>query len=158
MKKTLGLLAAGLLAFGAANAQDGEAATMNELLRLIEQGQARDSQEARQREAEFTTQRNRQQALLNEARAERSRQEAESARLEQLFEANQQRIATARQSLDERLGALKELFGVLGQVTSDMQGRFAVVWDPPCPHEPTECGSWARERVIALSESARGWF
>ncbi|MDJ0909567.1 MAG: MotA/TolQ/ExbB proton channel family protein [Woeseiaceae bacterium] len=126
MKKTIGLLAAGLLAFGAANAQDGEAATMEELLRLIEQGQASDSREARQREAEFTTQRNRQQALLNEARAERSRQEAESARLEQLFEANQQRIATARQSLDERLGALKELFGVLQQVSSDMQGRFAV--------------------------------
>ncbi len=124
MKKLIGIFATGLLAFGAAHAQDEEAASMSELLRLIEQGQARDSQEARQREAEFTTQRNRQQALLNEARAERSRQEAESARLEQLFEDNQQRIATARQSLDERLGALKELFGVLQTVSGDMQGRF----------------------------------
>ncbi len=124
MRKIFGLVAVGLLAFGTAQAQDGEAATMDELLRLIEQGQARDSQEARQREAEFTTQRNQQQALLNQARAERTRLENESARLEQLFEDNQQEIAVARQSLDERLGALKELFGVLQTVSGDMQGRF----------------------------------
>ncbi len=124
MRKIIGLVAVGLLSFGAANAQDGEARTMDELLRLIEQGQSRDSQEARQREAEFTTQRNQQQRLLNEARQTRSQLEAESARLEQLFEDNQARIVAARTALDERLGALKELFGVLQTVSGDMQGRF----------------------------------
>ncbi len=125
MKKIISIIAVGLLAFGTASAQDDEqAASMEELLRLIQQGQASDSQEARQREAEFTTQRNRQQALLNEARAERTRQENESARLEQLFEDNQARIVAARAALDERLGALKELFGVLQTVSGDMQGRF----------------------------------
>ena len=64
MKKLITIAAAGLLAFGTASAQSDNAASMTELLRLIEQGQARDSQEARQREAEFTTQRNQQQALL----------------------------------------------------------------------------------------------
>ena len=43
-----------------------------ELLRLIEQGQARDSREARQREAAFAQARNQQQSLLNQARAERT--------------------------------------------------------------------------------------
>jgi biopolymer transport protein ExbB len=126
MKRLTIILAFGLLTlgFGAANAQDEEAASMSELLNLIERGQARDSQEARQRESQFTQQRNQQQTLLNRARAERTRQENESARLEQLFENNNTRIVAARAALDERLGALKELFGVLQTVSGDTQGRF----------------------------------
>jgi biopolymer transport protein ExbB len=125
MKRLTLIIAAGLLSLGTGvvNAQD-DAASMSELLELIQQGQARDSQEARQREAEFNQQRNQQQNLLNRARAERTRQENESARLEQLFQDNQTRIVAARAALDERLGALKELFGVLQTVSGDTQGRF----------------------------------
>jgi biopolymer transport protein ExbB len=127
MKRLTVIIAAGLLSLGsgAASAQDADAASMADLLNLIQQGQARDSQEARQREAQFNQQRNQQQNLLNQARAERTRQENESARLEQLFEDNQARIVAARSALDERLGALKELFGVLQTVSGDTQGRFA---------------------------------
>ncbi|MEL7185951.1 MAG: MotA/TolQ/ExbB proton channel family protein [Pseudomonadota bacterium] len=127
MKRFSLIIAAGILSLGltTAHAQDDGARSMSELLRLIEQGQARDSQEARQREAAFAQARNRQQSLLNQARAERTTQERESARLEEAFEANQQRIITARQALDERLGSLKELFGVLQTVAGDTQGRFA---------------------------------
>ncbi len=130
MKRITLIVAAGLLSLGFATAnaqdQDDEAArSMAELLQLIEQGQARDSREARQREAAFAQNRNQQQSLLNQARAERTRQENTSAQLEQRFEENQQRIITARQALDERLGALKELFGVLQTVSGDTQGRFA---------------------------------
>jgi len=125
MKRITLIIAAGLLSFGFATAQaQDDARSMGELLRLIEQGQARDSQEARQREAAFAKAKNEQQQLLNQARAERTRQENISANLEQQFEVNQQRIITARQALDERLGALKELFGVLQTVAGDTQGRF----------------------------------
>ena len=126
MKRITIIVASALLTLGTnvASAQDDGAASMAELLRLIEQGQARDSQENRQREAQFAQARNQQQNLLNRARAERTRQENESARLEQLFEENQQKIIAARQALDERLGALKELFGVLQTVSGDTQGRF----------------------------------
>lgn len=128
MKRITLIIAAGLLSLGLATAQAQEeeagAASMAELLRLIEQGQARDSREARQREAAFAQARNEQQSLLNQARAERTRQENISAELENQFEANQQRIITARQALDEALGALKELFGVLQTVSGDTQGRF----------------------------------
>ena len=125
MKRLSIILACGLLSvgFGVANAQEQDAASMSELLNLIERGQARDSQEARQRESTFTQQRNQQQTLLNRARSERTRQENESARLEQLFENNNTRIVAARAALDERLGALKELFGVLQTVSGDTQGR-----------------------------------
>jgi len=122
------IVVAGLLSLGLSTAnaqQDEDARSMADLLRLIEQGQARDSQEARQREAAFKQAQNNQQSLLNQARAERTRQEAVSANLEQQFEKNQQSIITARQALDERLGALKELFGVLQTVSGDAQGRFS---------------------------------
>jgi biopolymer transport protein ExbB len=129
MKRITLIIAAGLLSFGfaTANAQQEEtaAASMSELLRLIEQGQARDSGEARKREAAFAQARNQQQSLLNQARAERTRQENISSQLENEFAANQQQIITARQALDERMGALKELLGVLQTVAGDTQGRFA---------------------------------
>ncbi len=126
MKRITTLLAAGLLAVGftTANAQDS-ASSMSELLRLIEQGQARDSQEARQREARFRQAQSEQQNLLNQARSERTRQERESQRLEQLFQTQQADIVAARTALDQRLGALKELFGVLQTVAGDAQGRFS---------------------------------
>ena len=128
MNRILGIFAASLLVLTSAPvfAQDGGAASMSELLRLIQQGEARENQEARQREAQFNQQRNQQQQLLNNARAERTRQENESQRLEKLFQDNQARIITARAALDERLGALKELFGVLQTVSGDAQGRFNI--------------------------------
>jgi biopolymer transport protein ExbB len=127
MKRLNIVIVAALLTFGfsGASAQDEDARSMTELLKLIEQGQARDSREARQREAAFKQAQNNQQSLLNKARADRTREENRSERLEQQFEDNQQRIITARQALDERLGALKELFGVLQTVSGDTQGRFS---------------------------------
>jgi biopolymer transport protein ExbB len=106
-----------------AGAQE-EARSLTELLRLIEQGQARDSKEAQERQRRFEGQRNEQQNLLDQARNERTAQERASEQLEQTFEENQQAIMTARQALDERLGSLKELFGVLQTVSGDLQGRF----------------------------------
>jgi biopolymer transport protein ExbB len=126
MKRITTIIAAGLLVFGAGSVQaQDDARSMQQLLELIQQGQARDSQEARQREADFARRKNEQQNLLNQARAERNRQEGESERLEQAFEDQQAEIVAARAALDERLGALKELFGVLQTVAGDAQGRFA---------------------------------
>jgi len=126
MKRITTIIAAGLLVFGAGSVQaQDDARSMQQLLELIQQGQARDSQEARQREADFARRKNEQQNLLNQARAERNRQEGESERLEQAFEDQQAEIVAARAALDERLGALKELIGVLQTVAGDAQGRFA---------------------------------
>ena len=123
MKRIAIFVVSALVTMGVVQAQE-DAASMAELLQQIERGQARDSQEAREREARFAQARNEQQNLLNQARAERTRQENTSARLEQSFNDNQEQIVAARAELDERLGALKELFGVLQTVSGDAQGRF----------------------------------
>jgi biopolymer transport protein ExbB len=117
------MIASLLFTLAIAQAQEN-ATSMDALLEQIQRGQARDSAEARQREQRFAQARNEQQNLLNQARQERARQERNSERLEQLFEDNQTRIVAARVALDERLGALKELFGVLQTVSGDAQGRF----------------------------------
>jgi biopolymer transport protein ExbB len=123
MKRLAIVISACLVTFGAAQAQE-DANSMDQLLRQIEQGQARDSVEAQQREGRFAAARSEQQSLLNQSRAERTRQENNSQRLENLFASNQQKIVDARAALDKRLGALKELFGVLQTVSGDAQGRF----------------------------------
>ena len=124
MKRITIIIAGLLMCMGVAQAQD-DASTMDELLQQIQQGQSRDSRDARQREQRFAQAKNEQQNLLNQARQERARQERNSERLEQLFEDQQNQIVAARQALDERLGALKELFGVLQTVSGDAQGRFS---------------------------------
>jgi biopolymer transport protein ExbB len=123
MKRLAIVISACLVTFGAAQAQE-DASTMQQLLNQIQQGQARDSVEAQQRESRFASARSEQQGLLNTSRAERTRQENNSQRLENLFAENQQKIVDARAALDKRLGALKELFGVLQTVSGDAQGRF----------------------------------
>ena len=136
MKRILLTLAACALSAGAAQAQDQDASSMAELMRMIEQGTARDSAEARQREQRFAAARNEQQNLLNQARAERTRQEGNSQRLEAAFAENQQLILDARTALDRRLGSLKELFGVLQTVAGDAQGPLQQF-----THQPSVPGS-----------------
>jgi biopolymer transport protein ExbB len=123
MKRIALVIATAFICIGVANAQE-DATSMDALLDQIQQGQARDNAKAQQREQRFAQSRSEQQNLLNQARAERTRQERNSERLEQLFESNQAQIVSARAALDERLGALKELFGVLQTVSGDAQGRF----------------------------------
>ena len=70
---------------GIANEQE-DASSMGDLLKQIEQGQARDSVEAQKREARFQADRNSQQKILNDSRAERTREENRSEDLESTFE------------------------------------------------------------------------
>ena len=123
MNKLLYTLLVLLFSFGQAYSQE-DASSMSDLLKQIQQGQSRDSVEAQDREKRFQVARNEQQRLLNNSRAERKREEDRSQKLEDTFAANQQKIVDAREALDKRLGALKELFGVLQTVSGDAQTRF----------------------------------
>ena len=120
--KTLVATVAFALACGAVQAQ--EAVSLDQLLRQVQQGQANDNKANRDREAEFARQKSEQQRLLNQARSERASLERRGEQLEALFEDNNTKIATATAELNERLGSLKELFGVLQQVSGDTQSVF----------------------------------
>ena len=84
-----------------------------ELLEIVKQGQFADTQQQREREAQFRNEKNKQAKLLADAKDERARLEREAARLEQKFEANEALLVVAEEQLRERLGSLNEIFGHL---------------------------------------------
>ena len=84
----------------------------------------RDNEEMRAREEQFRQARGEQQRLLDQANSEKAAEERRSQRLENEYGENERRIAALMQTRDERLGALKELFGVTQQVAGDARSNF----------------------------------
>ena len=132
MLKSLGKVAlSAVLAMGltlpVAHAQEFEmrrAENLDELLRLVRDRALFESQVNRQRDQEFTQNRNEQQQMLTDARRTRTQEENRSERLEATFQENERLIGQLQEQLDTRLGTLRELFGVLQQVAGDTVGVF----------------------------------
>jgi biopolymer transport protein ExbB len=101
-----------------------EANSLDELLDNVEQRRVVESREHTARERRFAQDRANQAKLLQDAQAERTREERRSSRLETTFEENEIRIGDLTEQLDKRLGSLRELFGVLQQVAGDTRGLF----------------------------------
>jgi biopolymer transport protein ExbB len=98
--------------------------SLDELLNKVEQRRVVESRIHSEREARFRRDKDQQARMLNEARAERRREEQRSDNLETQFEENEIRIGDLGEQLDRRLGSLRELFGVLQQVAGDTRGLF----------------------------------
>ncbi|MBT8142880.1 MAG: energy transducer TonB [Gammaproteobacteria bacterium] len=101
-----------------------QSVNLDQLLQLVRQGEAQDRSENQQRLAEFRANRNQQANLLKQVQSQQAAAEAESNRLNRQFEVNDQEIIDLNQKLDERLGDLKELFGVLQQAAGDTKANF----------------------------------
>ena len=106
------------------SAQDQKAMSMEDLLRQVEKGRVTDNRENSAREARFKQARAEQQNMLRDAEREKASEESRSQRLEDDFEANELDIEILTQTLNERLGSLKELFGIMQQVAGDARVRF----------------------------------
>ncbi|MCK5575570.1 MAG: MotA/TolQ/ExbB proton channel family protein [Sphingomonadales bacterium] len=133
MKKIISTVAALSIAGFAfmASAQDAgakkesEAANLDQLLQLVREGRINETKENKAREAEFKARKDRQSGLLKDAKNEQARQERISVRLERTFQTNEVDLANLTERLNNRLGSLRELFGVLQQVAGDARGVFA---------------------------------
>jgi len=101
-----------------------EAASLDQLLDFVKQGQISEAKENRAREQRFAQDKANQQKMLDEAKAERERQEKISAQLEKTFENNELAIAANQKALKERLGTLAELFGHLTSTAGDAINNF----------------------------------
>lgn len=123
----LALLATGLMLSGNTWAEENEikAASLDELLRMVQEGRVINRDEIARREREFMADKARQQQELERARRLQREEEERSERLENEFERNEREIAGLQETLSARLGSLRELFGVLQQVSGDTQGVFA---------------------------------
>jgi len=101
-----------------------KAKTLDELLRMVQQGRAQESREHREREQRFAEAKTQQQRLLREARQQKQQLERRSDQLEGVFDRNEIRTSDMTETLDTRLGSFKELFGVLQQVAGDARGQL----------------------------------
>lgn len=117
------LSAALLFAVSGAQAQD-KAASLDQLLRLVQQGKTTEARENAKREAEFKQAKNRQAALLSQAKQTRTNEEARSVTLEKSFEENEVAVAAKQAQLKERLGSLTELFGHITSASGDLRANL----------------------------------
>jgi biopolymer transport protein ExbB len=123
MKRILALLIVGVSATAFAQSSDPERATsLDELLAKVRAGNVREAREHRERLQRFEAAKAEQQQLLRQARQTKRSRERDADQLERQFERNELRVAELAQTLDNRLGSLKEMFGVLQQVTGDTRG------------------------------------
>ncbi|MFQ3170630.1 MAG: biopolymer transport protein ExbB [Oleispira sp.] len=97
---------------------------VDSLLDLVKQGQARDDSEFNTRMQRFNSDKNQQQNMLQQAKDQRRSLEEDSVTKEAKFATNETDIIAAQERLTNRLGSLKELFGVLQQVAGDSKGIF----------------------------------
>jgi biopolymer transport protein ExbB len=153
------------LAFGIGNtAYAAQAVSIDELLEQVKQGRVKDAAENQKRIQEFQAARNRQQQLLREMQAEQARQEQLSEQLENTFEVNDAAIIDLERALQDRLGELKELFGVLQQAAGDARGNFDTsVTQIQFPDRGEWLTSFAQKmgsttRMPTLGEIERIWF
>ncbi|WP_395345565.1 MotA/TolQ/ExbB proton channel family protein [Ningiella sp. W23] len=110
---------------GGAFAQENERAIdLDALLKQLEEGKFSQSQQNQAREQDFIAQRSEQDRILRETLERRDALLQESERLETNFEENEFKLADLNGALDNRLGSLKELFGVLQQVAGDTKNKF----------------------------------
>ncbi len=101
-----------------------ESVDLDSLLKKLEQGNYQQSQQNKQREQDFISKRTQQDAMLTQAKNERTAAIAQSAQLETDYETNESKLADLNTVFDNRLGSLKELFGVLQQVAGDASGKI----------------------------------
>lgn len=106
-----------------ASAQE-RALDLDALLKQLEQGKFAQSQQNTQREQEFVAKRNEQDQILRQTEQQRDQSLQVSERLETRFEDNEVKLANLNDTLNNRLGSLKELFGVLQQVAGDTKNKF----------------------------------
>lgn len=127
MKKLIiSAAAVATLVFGASvpTSHAAQSVNVDQLLDQVRQGRTRDTQINEQRLAKFRADRAQQKTLLDQAKADQRTQESLSKTLDAQFEANDLEIIELEQAVQDRLGDLKELFGVIQQVAGDARANF----------------------------------
>jgi len=147
---------------GASYAQ--EALNLDDLLNQLEQGQLTQTKQNKAREQQFKDKVNQQQNMLNDMNNQRDNALKLSVQLEQRFADNEIDLANKTDALDKRLGELKELFGVLQQVSGDTRSKFQTsVISAQIPDRGQFLDEFAQSmgsssKLASIAEIERLWF
>jgi biopolymer transport protein ExbB len=140
------------------------AGTLDQLLQQLKQGEIAQTEQNKAREAEFKAKVGQQQFMLNDVSMQRNNALKLSAELEQRFENNEVQLANKSDVLDKRLGELKELFGVLQQVSGDTRSKFQTsVVSAEIPNRGEFLDTFAQSmgassKLASIEEIERLWF
>jgi biopolymer transport protein ExbB len=114
----------GLTAFALAVSGSVFAQTLEELARIVEQAATSEGQINQQREAEFLSDRNEQRNLLAQARRDLKAEETRGDNLKAEYDRRERELAELETVLQERMGNLGELFGIVRQSSGDIQSSL----------------------------------
>ena len=98
--------------------------SMNDLLNKVKAGRSADAADNKKREQEFIRQKQQQEQLIRNTKAQIASLEAKAATMEIQFNENEIVVEEKRKQRDERLGSLKELFGHLTSTAGELRTRF----------------------------------
>lgn len=98
--------------------------SLSTVLQELRQARAASKKRLDEREAQYQARLQDAQQRLAKAQATLTAKEAEGKRLDQRFEGNKVELNDKTQLLKDKIGALKELFGVFQQNASDLIGAF----------------------------------
>lgn len=141
-----------------------EAKSLDKLLEMVKEGKVVNRRENERREQEFLANKQEQQSELNRANRLQEEEEARAERLEAQFQDNETEIANLEEILSKRLGSLRELFGVLQQVSSDAQGTMeSSITSSEYPGRGEWLGEFAKSmgkssKLAQIEEMERLWF
>ena len=100
------------------------AQTLDELAEIVRRAAVSEGQINKQREEQFLSDRNNQQNLLAQARAEKKREVKRSDDLKSEYDRLERELAELTTVLQERMGNLGELFGIVRQASGDIQAAL----------------------------------
>lgn len=99
--------------------------SLESLLQSVKSGRVYDNDVNAERLLRFKQNKNEQRERLNSLKQEQKVEEDRSQTLEAKFNKNDEVILDLEEKLDDRLGSIKELFGVLQQVSSDAYAQLS---------------------------------
>lgn len=110
-----------LLTFFSTQAVIAEHLDLDKLLKEVKKSQGIEAKINRTRESQFLNEKNKQQALLNDALASLAKQERSSLQLKANLDANEEILSKLETELKSKSGELGELFGVARQAAGDLK-------------------------------------
>jgi biopolymer transport protein ExbB len=141
-----------------------QATNLDDLLSQLAQGKIAQSEQNKNREAEFSSKKNQQSQLLSQATKKRDQAINLSTQLEKNFQDNEIKLGDNGDALTKRMGELKELFGVLQQVAGDTKSKFQTsVVSAQIPERGLFLDEFAKSmgsssKLASIEEIERLWF
>ncbi|MBL4910932.1 MAG: MotA/TolQ/ExbB proton channel family protein [Alteromonadaceae bacterium] len=164
LKQSLQAVAIIALVISASSVMAKTPTNLDDLLAQLAQGKIAQSQQNKQREAEFSAKVNQQGRLLKKAENKRNTAVKLSEQLEATFQNNEISLANKSDALNKRLGELKELFGVLQQVAGDTKSKFQTsVVSAQIPNRGEFLDKFAKSmgstsKLASIDDIERLWF